>query len=299
MRTEQVIYLAEISQTNSLHKAAERLHLSVQALSASMNALEKELGATLLTRAHQGTFLTPTGEVVLSAGMDFVRVLHKIKNEKENSLLNQIKQLEIGVSSGVAERDLPQIVSALFRDYPQLKLSHKIVKLERLCCGELSLSGSLLLLYQIIFAGEELLTLPKDLYVFVPLREEKYYCIAHEKFLISRKETISLKELSQCPIVIYEPTRKLLDSLLQSVGEKKKIIYVEQFAVYQQMLRDGNGVGLSTAKDFQLYSSGKIKLIPFKEELWSVMGYVTDHKSSLSEEQKAFCCYLKELYLRI
>ena len=50
MRVEQILYLNEIHKQMSLHKAAESLHLSPQALSLSMNTLEQELEMELLIR---------------------------------------------------------------------------------------------------------------------------------------------------------------------------------------------------------------------------------------------------------
>ena len=40
MRTEQINYLAQIAESGSLHKAAENLHISVQALAMSLSSLE-------------------------------------------------------------------------------------------------------------------------------------------------------------------------------------------------------------------------------------------------------------------
>lgn len=77
MRTEQINYLAQIAESGSLHKAAENLHISVQALAMSLSSLEHELGLNLTVRQKNGTTMTKDGEKVLQAGKHFLQSLPK------------------------------------------------------------------------------------------------------------------------------------------------------------------------------------------------------------------------------
>ena len=61
MRLEQLRYLVEISQCNSMSTASEKLHLTPQALSISIKNLEEELGIELVKRTNRGTSLTEKG----------------------------------------------------------------------------------------------------------------------------------------------------------------------------------------------------------------------------------------------
>ena len=58
MRTEQLLYLLEISKNPSLHIASEKLNMTPQALSASIRKLEEEVGFAVLERTTQGVTLT-------------------------------------------------------------------------------------------------------------------------------------------------------------------------------------------------------------------------------------------------
>ena len=58
MRLEQLSYLIEITRLRSISRAAETLHISQPALSASVKSLETELGRTLFKRTNRGIFLT-------------------------------------------------------------------------------------------------------------------------------------------------------------------------------------------------------------------------------------------------
>ena len=65
MRIDQLIYLIEISHSRSLNLAADALHISTQALSASIKNLENELGTEILHRTNRGVSLTDDGQRVL------------------------------------------------------------------------------------------------------------------------------------------------------------------------------------------------------------------------------------------
>lgn len=54
-----------VVQAGSINKAAESLHLSQPAITRQIKALEKDLGAVLLTRSTHGVELTPAGEAIL------------------------------------------------------------------------------------------------------------------------------------------------------------------------------------------------------------------------------------------
>ncbi len=58
MRLEQPPYLITIRQNTSLSAAAEKLHLTPQALSISTIAPLKDLNLTLLKRSFKGVSLT-------------------------------------------------------------------------------------------------------------------------------------------------------------------------------------------------------------------------------------------------
>lgn len=63
MKLLHMKYAVEISETNSINKAAENLYVGQSALSRAIKELESSLGVTLFERSPKGMFLTPDGEV--------------------------------------------------------------------------------------------------------------------------------------------------------------------------------------------------------------------------------------------
>jgi len=61
VRIEQLEYVAAVARLGSYRKAADSLHISQPALSESVRALERELGADLLERGRHGARLSDCG----------------------------------------------------------------------------------------------------------------------------------------------------------------------------------------------------------------------------------------------
>ncbi|MBB3049210.1 DNA-binding transcriptional LysR family regulator [Prauserella isguenensis] len=67
-------HLVAVAEEGSFTRAAARLHLSQQALSTSIRALERQVGVDLLARGPSGVTMLPAGEVLVADA----RVLHGV-----------------------------------------------------------------------------------------------------------------------------------------------------------------------------------------------------------------------------
>lgn len=65
MNPEWLRYFAVLAETRNFHKAAERLHITPQALSKAIAGLESQLHVTLVERSHRVEGLTAAGEALL------------------------------------------------------------------------------------------------------------------------------------------------------------------------------------------------------------------------------------------
>jgi DNA-binding transcriptional LysR family regulator len=85
MNDKQLKSLIKTVEYGSFSMAAEAIFLSKQALKKQIDALEEEVGFSLLVRTHQGISLTPAGE-------EFCRGTRKILDEM-NSVTKKCKEL--------------------------------------------------------------------------------------------------------------------------------------------------------------------------------------------------------------
>lgn len=77
MNAEWLRYFVTLAETRNFHRAAERLHLTPQALSKAIAGLEFELSLSLVDRDHRVRGLTPAGEAFLEEARE---VLQRLEN---------------------------------------------------------------------------------------------------------------------------------------------------------------------------------------------------------------------------
>jgi len=76
MQIKQLEYFLTASECSSMNEAAEKLYITQPTLSASIAALEKELGAQLFHRTNRGIKLTAQGHEILSECQHIVDIVH-------------------------------------------------------------------------------------------------------------------------------------------------------------------------------------------------------------------------------
>jgi DNA-binding transcriptional LysR family regulator len=123
MNIQQIRQFTIIAKTGSITKAGEKLFISHQALSKSMNNLEWELGALLLERAAGGVRLTELGHEILP----IAEIMLAKYNEYSNLIFSLAKQGENTVNISIENKFLlsaipPELISS-FGDSMQVKLA--------------------------------------------------------------------------------------------------------------------------------------------------------------------------------
>ena len=126
MKLEWMHCFVEIAATGSLNKAADNLYLTQPAVSKMMQALEKELGVTLLLRRKTGVSLTEHGELFLRYAKT---ILHSYEAYLADRALLQNQQadyngtLELVVSSSLLQIYYKPIKSQLKKAFPRTRIA--------------------------------------------------------------------------------------------------------------------------------------------------------------------------------
>jgi len=115
-------FLAAVRHGN-LTEAAAHLDISQPALSKSINALEKSIGARLLERGRFGVRPTPYGEALLARGNVIEAELRNAQSEIDAMKGARRGHVLIGCGPTEANRLLPQAISKLNRSHPDLRLT--------------------------------------------------------------------------------------------------------------------------------------------------------------------------------
>ena len=110
-------YFAAVASEHSFSKAAKRLGITQQTLSANIAALERELGCTLFVR-HVPLELTYAGTVFARYAQRFRRDRDALGQEMRDIAGDQAGVLRVGVAYTRSRAIMPPIVKAMQRDCP-------------------------------------------------------------------------------------------------------------------------------------------------------------------------------------
>ena len=119
MNFSSMDYFIMTARERSFSRAAERLHITQQTLSAHIAKLEQELGTKLLVR-NIPLELTYAGEVFLEYAMDFQRRASSLEREFQDITKNQRGLLRIGINYTRGDIIIPPLLLRFQQEYPNI-----------------------------------------------------------------------------------------------------------------------------------------------------------------------------------
>ena len=115
-------YFIMIARERSFTKAAEKLHITQQSLSAHIASLEQELGCQLLVR-HVPLELTYAGKVFLRYATTFQQDLNAMRQEFCDITDNQKGSLRIGIAFTRGRTIMPDLIAAFQKKFPNISIT--------------------------------------------------------------------------------------------------------------------------------------------------------------------------------
>ncbi|APX25670.1 MAG: hydrogen peroxide-inducible genes activator [Rhodobacteraceae bacterium] len=115
-------YFDALARLGHFGRAAETCAISQPALSMQIRELEQLVGAPLVERGHRQIRLTGLGEEFADRVRDILRSVDDLTDLARASQSPLVGRLRIGVIPTVAPYLLPDVITALARDYPALDL---------------------------------------------------------------------------------------------------------------------------------------------------------------------------------
>ena len=121
MNFSSMDYFVMVARERSFSRAAERLHITQQTLSAHIAKLEGELGTKLLVRTIP-LELTYAGEVFLEYALDFQRRASSLEREFQDITENQRGLFQVGVGYTRGDILMPPLLARFQKQYPRIDL---------------------------------------------------------------------------------------------------------------------------------------------------------------------------------
>lgn len=230
-----------VADTRSFTQAAVRLHVVQSGVSATIKALERELGADLFVRGPAGVTLTPAGEELrprARATLDAARAAKDAVHATRGAVRGTVT---LGTLTSISVIDLPALLADLHARHPEV-----LVQLRSARAGSAGLARQLrdgdLDIAFLVFTG----TPPADLHTRLVAAAPLPLVVPADHPLAGR-DSVRLAELAGMSFVDAPPgygTRTVIDNAFRAAGVERTVtLEVADLGTAAAYIRNGLGIG--------------------------------------------------------
>jgi DNA-binding transcriptional LysR family regulator len=242
MNDRQLRYACAVWREHSFSKAGTRLAVSQPSLSSQIRALEEELGFELFYRGSRGVEPSVDGLAFLQAAEQVVIEMAGLKDFGRELRGKAGPHVRIGISSGVAQAMVPQIVkgfSCLGRVYPEITTAtsrriQRLVHEQRLDIGILFENDISMRRHNLIVENMA----STDIIALLPA--------GHPMARVGG--TLPLAEFAPNPIILCEPRlgygRSILEAFDQASLQPNIVADCDNVESLKYMVLAGAGLGI-------------------------------------------------------
>src|SRR3954469_3697382 len=122
MNLERIELFLKIVDTGSVSAAGREANLTQPAVSRSLKLLEEEIGADLFDRQGRGLLLTAAGRALIPCARQLVRDSERARLQVQRAAEDAYFDLRVGAVDSLGTHVLPECLSGLQTEHPDLKL---------------------------------------------------------------------------------------------------------------------------------------------------------------------------------
>jgi DNA-binding transcriptional LysR family regulator len=119
--------LIAVADAGSITKAATRMHLTQQAVSAQLNQLERAVDAVLLVRTSRGVALTAAGKALVQHGQPWLAELDRLAEEVRLTGQGRAGRLRLCFKMQSTVHFIPELLRRLAEDAPDIEIETRSV----------------------------------------------------------------------------------------------------------------------------------------------------------------------------
>lgn len=234
-------YFLAVADGRSFTAAAKRLQVVQSGVSATIKALERELGAELFVRGAAGVALSPAGEALrphARATLDAARAAKDAVGAARGTVRGTVT---VGTLTSVSVIDVPTVLAELHARHPEV-----VVHLRAASAGSAGLAGQLrdgdLDVAFLVFTGPPPADLHTRLVASVPL-----LLVVPAEHPLARRKAVSLADLAGMSFVDGPPgygNRAVVDNAFAAAGVERTVaVEVADIGTAATCIRKGLGIG--------------------------------------------------------
>jgi len=204
MDIKQLKYFSTIAEEGQITSAARRLHIAQPPLSQQLKLLEQELGVQLFERASSGLRITSAGSYLLRRSYEVLSLMEEIEADVSTFRDGSEGTLKIGMISSAGSILLDESFLAFQQAYPKVRFhlyeGNSLQVIEYLQKNMIEIG--------IVRTPFDYTTFQKSYWKQTPM-----IAVWHQTlFPLHKANSVSLKELSDYPIIINRRYHQLLQA---------------------------------------------------------------------------------------
>lgn len=260
MNLRRLQYFVEVSEVQSVSRAAARLHIAQPALTRHMRALEHDLGVQLFSRSGRGIALTMAGTVFRDRVRNILCELDRARMEVQGLSRSPGGRIDLGMPLSISQALTRVLLDRVREELPQVSL--RIMDgwtgfiIEWLLLGRLDLG----VIYDHTLRSDRLRTEPLAL-------EHQFLVCAADDRLGRRARAIPLAKLAGLPLALpgrEHGLRVAVEQSLRIVGRAPQVrVELESVTGLKQLVqRGGIYTVLPRGEISEDLSAGRLVTVP-------------------------------------
>ena len=235
----QLHYFLSLVQAGSFSRAADAVGVTQSTLSAAIQALEAELGVTLIDRTGRRMQLLPAGEDFLARARDIVARIEELPAHARQAERPLTTRLRLGVIPSIAPFFLPKVLPATAKAFPELQLTVRegLTRslLESLRSGTLDVA---------------LVAHPYDLDEFemAEIGRDPFFLAVRRDHALANRDRVDADDLLDEPFLLLESGHCLREHVMAAIGSKPAQtggdVHATSIMTLVQLVQFGMGVTL-------------------------------------------------------
>jgi len=234
----QVQAFIEVARTGNVSRAAEALYVTQPALTARIQALEKELGEALFVRTGRGVRLTDAGRVFLPNAERAVQAVEDGRQALSDLRSASAGRLALGAAPAVSTYVLPPILKRFTGLHPRVDVAVRTGHSEEILAMVLNDEVQVGLVR----------TLRHPDIDSIPLYEDELVLVCNTQHRFARRGSVELAEVGRERLVMFDRTSsyyELTQSLFLRGGVvAHTVMELDNIEAAKKMVEEGLGVAL-------------------------------------------------------
>ncbi|QRP44921.1 LysR family transcriptional regulator [Amycolatopsis sp. FDAARGOS 1241] len=246
MELRHLQYFVTVAEEQSFTRAAARLHVVQSGVSATVRALERELGSALFDRSGKRVVLTAAGHALLPEARAALAAVRAGESAVRASCGGLSGTLDVGAITAALLIDFPALVGAFHAQWPDVA-----IRLRLSSTGSAGLAQSLLAGELDVAFLSVVRRLPAGL-TARPLASYPLVLLVPDGHRLAGRRQVRLHELAEEPFVDFplgSGLRDLADTVFAGAGVRRRVT-VESADLASTAAFVGHGLGLALVPEF-------------------------------------------------